>query len=152
MAFLCWQIMEREIFFKEGQQKKSKNDSLCCKKKQVHEILTLFVKILQKALILFQQIWGECMISISKAVAAISSSPIHQVAKSSKDRTDRDTSLGNFYQFWDDCATGRKVISRNVKFPFVKIQSSNNADDKDSIPESNIWDHTLNWQVIIWEV
>ena len=65
------------------------------KKKQVHEILTLFVKILHKALILFQQIWGECMISISKAVPAISSSPIHQVAKSSKDRIDRDTSLGN---------------------------------------------------------
>ena len=35
------------------------------------------------------------MISISKAVAAISSSPIHQVAKSFKDRIDRDTSLGN---------------------------------------------------------
>ena len=45
MALLYWQIMEREIFFKEGQQKKSKNDSLYCKKKkQAQEILTLLSK------------------------------------------------------------------------------------------------------------
>ena len=85
MALLYWQIMEREIFFKKGQQM-SKNDSLCCKKKNRCMKSDLIVKILQKALILFVQIWGECMISISKAVAAISSSPIHQVAKSFKDR------------------------------------------------------------------
>ena len=149
MALLCWQIMEREIFFKKGQQK-SKNDSLCCKKKTGYWNPDLIVKILHKVFILFVQIWGECMISISKAVAAISSSPIHQVAKSFKNWPRHK--FGQFSQFWEDCATGRKVISRNVKFSFVRIQSSNNADDKDSIPESNIWDQTLNWQVIIWEV
>ena len=148
MALLCWQIMEREIFFKKGQQK-SKNDSLCCKKKQVHEILTLLSKSYIKLWFFFYRYGENVWLAYLKLLLLSPPHPSIKLQNLSKTEL-TETQVWAILPVLRRCK--RKVISRNVKFPFVKIQSSNNADDKDSIPESNIWDQTLNWQVIIWEV
>ena len=151
MAFLCWQIMEREIFFKEGQQKKSKNDSLCCKKNRFMKSWPYLSKSCKKLWFFFYRYGENVWLAYLKLL--LLSGPHQSIKLQNLSKTEPTET-----QVWAILPVRRRLCYRKkgylleCEISFCKIQSSNNADDKDSIPESNIWDQTLNWQVIIWEV
>ena len=139
----------REKYFLRKGSRSPRMTLFVVKKKQVTEILTLLSKSYIKLWFFFYRYGENVWLAYLKLLLLSPPHPSIKLQNLSKTEL-TETQVWAILPVLRRCK--RKVISRNVKFPFVKIQSSNNADDKDSIPESNIWDQTLNWQVIIWEV